>query len=73
MRGISVGGAVRLGRASGASKLKPDGRFPESSKTGRFYVGADPRAGRFLIAAFQRVEHDSGFVAFLLGRARPRS
>ena len=71
MRGISVGGAARPGRAGGSSKADGTGRFPESSK--RFYVAADPRAGRFLMAAFQRVEYDSGFVAFLLGRARPRS
>jgi hypothetical protein len=74
MRGISVGPVGRLGRASGKSSIHPaTRRFPESAKTARFYVIADPIAGRFLGAAAQRAEFDSGFVAFLLGRTRPRS
>lgn len=74
MRGISMGPAGRPGQAVGASKSRARStRFPGSSKSGRFFVAADPLAGRFLISAFQRIEHDSGFVAFLLGRTRPRS
>ena len=70
-----MGPAARSGQAGGASKARGRNtrQFPGSSKTGRFYVAADPLAGRFLISAFQRAEVDSGFVAFLLGRARPRS
>jgi hypothetical protein len=69
-----MGQAARPGQAGGASKARARSmRFPGSSKSGRFFVAADPLAGRFLISAFQRIEHDSGFVAFLLGRARPRT
>ncbi len=75
MSGISVGPAARPGRANGkgSSQGAHTRRFPQSARSGRFYVAADPIAGRFLGAAFQRAEYDSGFVAFLLGRARPRS
>ena len=68
-----MGPAARSGR--GKSPVSPVNtrRFSEGAKTGRFYIAADPVAGRFLIAASQRAEFDSGFVAFLLGRARPRS
>jgi hypothetical protein len=70
MSEISMGPPARLGRVGRTSKTAS--RFPEASKNGRFYAAADSIAGRFLGAARRRAEYDTGFVAFLLGRARPR-
>jgi hypothetical protein len=69
MSEISMGPPARLGRVGRTSKTAS--RFTEASKS-RFYAAADPIAGRFLGAATRPAEYDTGFVAFLLGRARPR-